>query len=983
MILLICYQDGFSQSSAVCDIAMIGRLAEPKNDCDINTSAFPSVCLKLKFHFIKYQGSPEEFPTDKLYIDLLDQLNEIFDEGNIKFTFGGDCINYIEYNQTFNTGSQSNDAAQRKSTVLNDKTTFGFDEEAINVYSFTKSGGGEAYRGENILFCASNVSAMAHELGHTLGLWHTFGKGNPLTDKEPFAKPWVCKDGSNESSFQGDDIADTGADPYTMDLDNNGKADEWKWFIEASCSQNISPAQKDDCDDQTNSWNIPLDNWMSYYGQCKKCFSQGQYEMMHIYIEDFFEEMIQTDCDTDPYFNPVNCQLADITISTPVIWENGTAEMCKDQKIIIEAGGSLTLRNYKITKKHGTNPACPGLSKYGEWDGIYLSGFSAGNSSEKPSLLVLENSEISHSNNGIKANQFKEIRFDQSQMKSNGSGIVARHGAYGVYIMNNSFIDGSSSKINETNRAKYREIELINTGALISSSIITGKGLSTGIYSYYGTLRVVNQSTIKNFETCIYKDADKVNGGFDSFGSSGAGLLVSNSKVMANLDKYESIYLNDTKDAVVFDNDLFGIVNSRGKSSGVWIHNLIKGEHSAVNYVSIIRPELAYEFRDNLLDDTRMEFYGNNALTNAECNSWLEPQGYAVNNQASPFISSWGTADRSSGNRVTTNKFPILNAQYADVVNYFKSGEPNELKFVYLNKFIGRGIDDGSNCNYRLTEGPGTDQWIESCQENEAEANWDSLEIVRLSLVDQIENSQDSVLIQNWTEQLDQVLLQQSQLSANMIRCHRQDSVWTTQGDLWIDRQDPELHDLNDLSQLWNGENFQQILEFEGIPLVEQVDFEVLETAAQLLKDWQADSIDIYNLPLDSLNALVDHAQSQYGTYSNYLRSWLHAYYGIRMDWPAELQSYARIPPKKLQQKPNEMNILPNPVLDCFRIKADTEIQKWTLNLQNLQGICIHKMQFDLNEEICIPKHIQSGLYLIKLTAVSSPAVLVGKLWIR
>ncbi len=960
-------------------------MSEPKSDCNINTSNFPEVCLKLKFHFIKYLNSPEEFPSDKLYVNLLNQLNEIFNKGNITFTFDGDCIHYLNYGDGFNTGGSSADAFERKSTILNNKTEFGFDENAINIYSFTKSGGGEAYLGENVLFCATSLSALAHELGHTLGLWHTFGKGNPFGNPvNPFSTPWVCKDGTNDSGFQGDDVSDTGADPYTMDLDNNGIADQWKWFIQATCNQNISNSQTDFCNDNINPWNIPIDNWMSYYGECKKCFTEGQYSRMHQYIEDYFEDMVVSDCADDPYFNPVDCQQADITISTPTLWENGTLELCKDQKIIIEAGGSLTLRNYTLTKKQGNNPACPGLSKFGEWDGIYLSGFSANNSSVKPSLLVLENSEISHSNHGIHAYQFNEIRFDASQMISNGAGIDARHGVSGLYVENNSLIDGSSASIDMNNLASYREITLINCAGKFSSSTVSGKGLSTGIYSYYGTLRFSNHNKVVNFETAVYKDIDKINGGFDAFGSSGAGIWASNSFFKSTLNKYEAVYLNSTRDAVFFDNDLVGIVVSRGKSTGTWHHNYFKGEHENVNYISLANPDLAYEFKDNLIEYTRMEFYGRNPLSNAICNSWLRPQNFAVQVYASPFISSWGTETSPSGNRVSTpDVYPIMTSPDVQVTNYFKIGNPPEMQFSYSGNFIGTGIAFETSCNYRLTGGPGTAGFSESCDETQAEADWDSLEALRLNLLDSIGSQTDSLLLIQLNNSLDQVLLEQSKLAARMLRCHREDSLWTATGDTWVERLDTDLLDLNALSELWNQEAFDQVMEFEQIAEEDLDDFEVLQSAAQYLLHWQLDSLDIYQLPISHLDTLIELAESHYGEYSNYLRSWLYAYYGIRLDWPEEMQSYARIPDRTPNQTISDWIIIPNPVVDCFKLISEFKPQMSLIKLFNLHGSLMFEQKLSANQEICIPEHLSSGLYILNLTDVRTNVNKTFKLWLR
>jgi hypothetical protein len=969
--LLIFTQNAVSQSPAGCDILKIGKDASHSLDCNIDPNDFTAVCLKLKFHFIKYQGTKEEFPSDGTYVTLLDGLNEIFGNGNIKFTFAMDCIDYIEYNNTFNTGGYVADRIERRQTILGNKTTFGFDEDAINIYSYVQAGGGEAARGENFLFSATNLSAIAHELGHTLGLWHTFGKGNPDYYKSPFSHPWVYKDGKHESGYQGDDISDTGADPYTMDLDNDNLADESKWINgSVPCSQNIDHTLEDDCDDSQTEWNIPFNNWMSYYGDCKKCFTHGQFEKMHDYIETYFQNAVQTECENDPYFSPTDCQAADITISIPTEWADTTIEMCKNQKIIIEAGGTLTLRNCKLNKKPGPITACPGLSKYGDWDGIYITQIISGNNPGNPSLYVLENSVITSSLHGINAYHFDKIVFDQSVMKGNKAGIKASHGTQGVFILNNSVIDGSSSTINFENSKKYKEISLINCFGKVSSSIVAGQGRSTGIYSYFGGLRIENHSQIKNFETVIYKDADKMDGGFTSPGGSGSGLYLNSSNLYASIDRFEAVYLNGVKDVIGFNNSITGTVRSRGKGTAVWEYNVLSGiEDVAPGVMELAEPELAYQIKDNLLNRYRMDFYGKNGLSNAVCNSWVNPEINAVYVNADPFIESWGKFNESSGNQVTSNHNPNMVSIGIRASNYFNTSQDLETKFVYLGSYIGNGISLVTSCNYRQFGDPGNEEYIEVCDDENAEGVWDSLETLEVNLLAAIELEQDSIELKHFNENLDQVLLNKSLLAVNMLRCHRQDSLWSNEGNLWMERLDEEFFDLNAVSEFFNIGDFESIETYNSESISDISDFEKLQDISQLLYSYAQDSLDIYDLDETHLDSVVKLAQESFGNYSNLIRAWLNAFYGIRIDWPEYSNQYSRGLVVKSKLKEIDVFVLPNLIQDCFRVQTSSIIDQVPISIKilDLNGYLLFNDQVNFNQQICLPVQIKTGIFILQL----------------
>ncbi|MBK8483176.1 MAG: right-handed parallel beta-helix repeat-containing protein [Saprospiraceae bacterium] len=960
MIILICNCIGLSQSGEPCDASKIGALSKSFIDPNSNPSQFPKVCIKIKFHFVKEnRPTSETVPSERIYADWLNGLNTAYESGNIHFTFDGDCPDVVDLGQdTIPSGF----AAWYK--IRNNPGLFGYDANAINIYATSKFGGGAGIRGDNILMSAGPIPTLVHELGHILGLWHTFGKGNPDYYRTPFEHPWECKDGTNLNGHQSDGIADTPADAYTMDLDNDGLADEWDWFNNSACLQKQEiNSYPDDCNDTTLDWTIPLDNWMSYYGNCKeKKFTNGQYEVMHEFIVNSFQAAVVTDCENDPYFNPVDCQNSDIIIDQPTIWQNGTMQLCKNQKILIEGSGSLTLINYKITKQDGPYPNCPGLSKLGNWDGIYLYPYTTGSGLPNgPALRVLGNSIIEYSENGINAFNFDKIEFSNSVFRNNGLGIYARNGLQGLLITNNSLIDASASKA-------LREIYLNNCRGSIINSIISGSGMNTGIFSYYGAL-YISKSRIESFQTVIEKEQDKITGGFqESFGSSGSGLVIQNSDLISSYDKYQAIRIQGCKDVYVYKNYIHGSISATGISSGNWLSNNFKFN------VLIISPQNDYLFSNNLFYGSQLELYNAQSLTNAICNRWQTDGTNAVAANAYPLKASWGSKNMSSGNQHVASTSPTMNSAdpRQEITNYFDQQNPLE-EFQYQGEFKGGESDlPIATCLYDYKSGVRQydNNQIEDCDTIQLLQTWDSLNYQLVLQNQELETEIDSIQIVILKGQISELSFQKSAISSKALRCLRAINLQSQLYLDWVNKLDPELITLNQISELWNNENFEAIALVSGISLEANNDFQVLVNAAQMLADFVSDSVNIYALSLEQLQGLNSIAHQSYGDYSNELRAWLNAYYSIQIDWPLPLWPYASKSKAGKKKEASHFKIIPNPFEDCFQIRlSENEYSElnFKIGIYDNQGKKVFNAECKLNEYLCLPSLLRGSIYFIRI----------------
>lgn len=132
--------------------------------------------------------------------------------------------------------------------------------------------GGIALGGIPGTFClvaSGNIGGgtISHEVGHCLGLYHTFARVGGVRE---------CIDGSN-SLIAGDLIGDTNADPYSF----NGAS----CYSETSSGCGYNGTCEDPCGDR--NYTPPFNNLMSYWGGCvTQHFTTQQFQRMNSVIDN-------------------------------------------------------------------------------------------------------------------------------------------------------------------------------------------------------------------------------------------------------------------------------------------------------------------------------------------------------------------------------------------------------------------------------------------------------------------------------------------------------------------------------------------------------------------------------------------------------------------------------------------------------------------------------------------------------------------------
>lgn len=232
-----------------------------------------------------------------------------------------------------------------------------------------------------------------------------------------------------------------------------------------------------------------------------------------------------------------------------------------------------------------------------------------------------------------------------------------------------------------------------------------------------------------------------------------------------------------------------------------------------------------------------------------------------------------------------------------------------------------------------------------------------------------IELEQDSVELKHFNENLDQVRLNKSLLAGSMLRCHRQDSIWSIVADQWMERLDEEFYDLNAISEFFNNGDFESIETYNSESISDISDFEKLQDVAQLLYTYVQDSLDIYDLDETHLDSVVKIAQESFGNYSNLIRAWLNAFYGIFIDWPAYSNQYSKGLAVKSKLKEIDVFVLPNLIQDCFRVQTSSMIDQVPISIKilDLNGYLLFNDQVNFNQQICLPEYIKSGIFILQL----------------
>ncbi len=825
-----------------------------------------------------------------------------------------------------------------------------------------------------------NLGLIIHELGHSVGLGHTFGSGGGFVRDNPLpissadcklkgASIYGYPESARCESY-GDRLCDTGLDPWTMNIDplEDNYKDFHKWVDQETCTQ-IFPSFTDACFDCENNWDIPVHNYMSYYRTCRSEFTNDQFCLAHEKL-DIYGEYIMMDCIEDPYQNYAFCTAEDIIIDAPGVtpWEDLTISLCPGQKIIIKPGSKLVIDNCLLTREEnsGPNPYCPKFSPETLWDGIYVEGHPVlfGTSSNYGSLEI-SNSTIEYSKNGIQAKKgFWGIDISSSTFEHNLTQINVRY-PYGfvanlaqrVYISESNFVVGDPDLSNTS--ISPVQIKVMLGNVVFNGCILTNPneklGL-TGIQSLKGNLAIINGSKIENFHIGVYKTGS----GFHA--EVPRGLTITNSSIK---DCDVSI-LNSSLFASVTSNWLEGDVISEGPCNGNWLSNNIKAKTFTLQ-----SPLNANRIENNLFQNLEFDLYGGNENSSATCNSWKDVEVDAViGHPEVQLISAWGTDVVSSGNRHFDSTDPLMAAE-DKLKNYYYPFESNEAFSYQISNPKLTGVRSGVNTGCVFDYPIEVPIPIENFPEVELNfttenSNWTSLNTLKQQKIALLVTATDSQAV-ILHEKIDQFEFEMDNIVGNVLAVltKADSSIVST----WTARTNPLLLVLTNLLDLWYNQAFDDLS--DAAELINDNDADALLAASEFLEGCWSSGRRLDSLTTLEVDTLSDIAAMSFGPFSNIVRDFLRMEYNVDIPWPIDNQltfrSEKSISSNESDSQMNRFSVFVTKNQGCLSVHSlDNLDQRVFVSLFDFQGRKLALKQANNDADICF-EGIATGMYIVTI----------------
>jgi hypothetical protein len=1035
LVLFICSTLTLSGQLPECEAVPIPNEVESEfgvPDCTL--ANYDEICIRIKIHYLNNTNEPSNAPGDHYFFQLLKRINNELRPGKIRLSFDYNCIHRGNLTEVLVENTDLSDLINSEDPEESHPEVE-YDGEAVNLYFLQEPASSVffgSYTGRHAVVPIYNYEVIVHELGHTLGLAHTFHGdgllGDPVIDKTNYCKDLAATFSDNMTllcDVVADGLCDTGTDPWTLSLDGDGNQDRAKWVDLNTCTQSLDlvPSIEDGCEDITTSWDIPINNFMSYYYQCRTEFSPCQFGKMHEAIE--LKPELKLDCEEDPFLIEL-CTASDIVINEIVHWNNQTIYLCPGQKIIITANGHLVLNNTTLTRAEQEFPieACPDLFYELLWDGIYIKGRGAnvldnGTYYHLGGLTVKNSSVIEFSKYGVQGLQgYGKVEVINSIFRSNmrqfalrdpwpfsfalegvpssftnGSGLCN----YSIFnpdpslILTNTIIEVGSNSLSieppaptqimvDFGKTTITNCEISNPNEVSSSSDITA------IKHARGKLTILNGTKIDNFNTGIVKAADIYNN------CSGRGLYIQNSMVTNTMTA-----LHTTTQFVYANYNVFkGNILSEGLCYSHWFaNNIRKGIPTSPTmesgHFTIQAAEESYVLKENLFNYIGLDLYGNNGNTNSLCNTWQSMDGgYAVvgevvNLQVVNLPESWGTFEHSAGNRHLDGE--DLPAMFSEdpIINYYDPTEVVE-EFDFVDPFLGTEAGE-AECLYELYPESSIlfDSLFSPISINNSANNssWlylDSIKTLKESQIPGSPLTKQKTLL----EEIGQIEILQGDLVRSVLSniTSADESIETT----WLSRAEPGLIEYSELLALWYKRDFFR-LDSMLSPLSDP-DAETFLTAVEFVEICSQRNLAIDSLPSSELDTLTEIAQLTFGNYSNILRNYLNMVYDKPITWPVVEnglipRSSQKERPIKAKETVRNFIVSPNPNNGCFTIKVnDFDWNTAIYQIVSPTGSLIQSGLVLAPDRICLDADA-SGLYYIRIITLDGNQIETHKILIQ
>ncbi len=999
--------------------------SEELSACDVPTNCEPEnsplICVRVLFHFLNNTDNPDASPSDQFCFELLQRTNRELKIGNVRITFDYNCVHREKLTEDFRDLLVYNtDISKYISVIPTPDVTqeiieqMEYDPNSINVYILQRGLTGAYFgsqTGKHTVTIVADFPTFIHELGHCLGLAHTFSLVPP--GQEIAIKTNCCKDLTLENvnhvlhclNVQ-DNICDTETDPYSFDLDGIGGKDEDIWVDYRTCTQKPSllNSYEDGCGNSTLPWKIPIANYMSYYQQCRTEFTPCQYGRMHESLTTCVPEVILEDPESDPY-KP--CEEDDIEINSIVPWENVHMEFCPGQKIIITSNGFLEITKSTLTTSNivGPNSMCPDLAK-SMWEGIVLLGRGStvlhnGKYITLGGISITDESSISYAKIGIRGLKgYGTVEIDESSFFENGAILDLKNSWPYSYDSEEiepsvSGYTGGSSLCGFSIFNPYPSAKITNSSFIVKNRLVDDipttqfkidggslyfirsqienpndanpQNLLTAIKSGRGLLLISNGSSISNFDVGVFKAGDIYNN------CSPRGLIFSRSSII----HCDTSIHNTSQFASVKDSYISGDVEIDSYCFSNWQCNaFMQGwDLSNLGMIHLDSPEKSCVFMNNLAHKSGFSITGLNDETKLSCVTW---QG--LNTDAAMFanfgatlpLSLGGGIDKlSSGNKhLDGSHLPLMFSETASTTNYFQDVQGEHFSY---NGIEGEATTNLVTCNDNCwpTEpppftSPNDEESFNYSQENTKWLYLDSLKTKRTSELSTFPEEKIPAIL----EEINLIKIDMDDIVREVLSSinSSNESIEAT----WISRADDKLISISELLALFNGREFDEILDMlDGNT---NVDALALVDAIEYISNLNSRSINFLELDRIELDTLSKLAKVSFGPYTNIIRDFLNLTYDISIQRPVIViiprSETGENNTKSVINNSNQYLIVPNPSNGHFRVETNqSKNYPVTIDIYDSVGKLLFSDIRVNNDEISL-KNCKSGIYFVQVTHI-------------